>query len=157
MLAAKPLRARFAAPLQGSLMDIRHLTPDYAVSPQITPEDLPTLQALGFTTVINNRPDGEIPAALSTEVMKAAAEALGLTFVINPIRPGDFSDTVLATQGAAIATGKVFAYCASGNRSSCAWALSTPEDLDIDARIAIPAEHGYNLEPLRAMIAARVG
>ena len=157
MLAAKPLRARCAAALQGSPMDIRHLTPDYAVSPQILPEDLATLKALGFTTVIDNRPDGEIPAALSAEVMARAAADLGLAFVINPIRPGDFSQVVLATQAAAMGQGKVFAYCASGNRSSCAWAIAAPGELTTDARIAMAAEFGYNLEPLRPLIDAHRG
>ncbi|NBZ86152.1 TIGR01244 family phosphatase [Rhodobacteraceae bacterium CYK-10] len=139
-------------------MDIRHLTPDYAVSPQITPEDMATLKGLGFTTVIDNRPDGEIPAEWSAEVMAEAAAAQGLAFVVNPIRPGDFSDAVLAAQGAAIAGGgKVFAYCASGNRSSCAWAMSAPGPLSTEERIAIPARFGYNLEGLRARIAALRG
>ena len=136
-------------------MDIRHLTPTYAVSPQILPEDLAVLKAQGFTTIIDNRPDGEIPPEWSAEVMAVAAEAQGLAFIINPIRPGDFSDLVLATQAAAIKTGgKVFAYCASGNRSSCAWALCTPDALSAEDRIAIPAKHGYNLEPLRPRIEA---
>lgn len=158
MLAAAPLRARHPVTKKGSQMDIRHLTPTYAVSPQITPEDLVELKAQGFTTVIDNRPDGEIPPDVSAAVMAAAAAELGLAFVVNPIRPGDFSDAVLAAQGAALASGeKVFAYCASGNRSSCAWALALPGGLSVDERIAIPARFGYNLEALRPMIAARAG
>ena len=158
MMLARPLRARSPALSKGSQMDIRHLTPDYAVSPQITPEDLAILKGLGFTTVIDNRPDGEIPAEWSAEVMAAEAQAQGLAFVVNPIRPGDFSESVLAAQGAAIAEGgKVFAYCASGNRSSCAWAMSAPGALSTEERIAIPARFGYNLEPLRERIAALRG
>ncbi|MDO9527336.1 MAG: sulfur transferase domain-containing protein, partial [Gemmobacter sp.] len=37
-------------------MDIRALTPDYAVSPQISPSDLPAIKAAGYSTVICNRP-----------------------------------------------------------------------------------------------------
>ena len=131
-------------------MDIRHLTPTYAVSPQILPEDLAVLKAQGFTTIIDNRPDGEIPPEWSAEVMAVAAEAQGLAFIINPIRPGDFSDLVLATQAAAIKTGgKVFAYCASGNRSSVVWALAHAGTQSADDLIGIPARFGYNLEWLR--------
>lgn len=158
MVAAGPLRARFASRLQGSHMDIRHLTPTYAVSPQITPEDLAVLKAEGFTTIIDNRPDGEIPAEFGAGPMQAAAEALGLRFVVNPVRPGDFSETVLATQAEAIATGgKVFAYCASGNRSSCVWAMATPGGPSTDERIGLAAQYGYNLEPLRDRIARVAG
>ena len=138
-------------------MDIRALTPDYAVSPQILPTDLAAIKAAGFTTVIDNRPDGEIPGPLQAQAMKAAAEALGLTFVINPVVPGDFSDTVLSTQRTAIeaATGPVFAYCASGNRSSCAWALVEAGNRPTDDLIRVPAKFGYNLEALRDWIEAR--
>ncbi len=162
MVLARPLKARIDAPRQGSQMDIRPLTPAYAVSPQIEPEDLAALKAEGFTTIIDNRPDGEIPPELSAEVMGAAAAALGLEFVVNPIRPGDFSATVLSTQAEAMARasaagGKTFAYCASGNRSSCAWALSLEGGPDTDARIATAARYGYNLEPLRERIAVKAG
>ena len=137
-------------------MDIRALTPDYAVSPQILPTDLAAIKAAGFTTVIDNRPDGEIPGPLQAQAMKVAAEALGLTFVINPVVPGDFSDTVLSTQRTAIeaATGPVFAYCASGNRCSCVWALVTAGERPTDDLIATAAQFGYNLEGLRARIDA---
>jgi uncharacterized protein (TIGR01244 family) len=69
-------------------MDIRPLTPDYAVSPQIELGDLPAIKAAGYTTVIDNRPDGEIPSHLHADAMRQAAEALGLTFVINPVIGG---------------------------------------------------------------------
>ena len=137
-------------------MDIRALTPDYAVSPQIDLADLAVIKAAGFTTVIDNRPDGEIPGALHASAMKAAAEALGLTFVNNPVLPGDFSDKVLSTQRAAVqaATGPVFAYCASGNRCSCVWALMNAGTRSADELIGIPARFGYNLEGLRDRIEA---
>ena len=61
-------------------MEIRSLTPDYAVSPQITPDDVTAIRAAGFTTLIDNRPDAEIPAEVGTEAMRRAAEAAGLVF-----------------------------------------------------------------------------
>ena len=79
-------------------MDIRALTPTYAVSPQIDPSDLPAIKAAGYTTVIDNRPDGEIPPDLHTEVMRAAAEALGLVFIANPIIPGQLGPSQVAMQ-----------------------------------------------------------
>jgi len=48
----------------------------------------------------------------------------------------------------------VFAYCASGNRSSVVWALAQAGRLSTDDLIAIPARYGYNLEPLRAQLDA---
>ncbi|EKD60886.1 MAG: hypothetical protein ACD_54C00503G0003 [uncultured bacterium] len=137
-------------------MDIRALTPTYAVSPQIDPSDLPAIKAAGYTTVIDNRPDGEIPAHLHTQQMKAAAEALGLKFVANPVIGGALSmDNVrLQAQAMAEASGPVFAYCASGNRCSVVWALMNAGERSADDLIRTPAKYGYNLEPIRAQIEA---
>jgi sulfide:quinone oxidoreductase len=43
------------------MADIRQVTPNFAVAPQIEVEDFATLAALGYRTVIDNRPDGESP------------------------------------------------------------------------------------------------
>ncbi|MBL4927271.1 TIGR01244 family phosphatase [Tabrizicola sp. KVB23] len=137
-------------------MEIRALTPDYAVSPQIDPSDLPALKAAGYTTIIDNRPDGEIPTPLQAEAMKAAAEALGLTFVINPVLPGAMTAENVAVQEQAVAgaTGPVFTYCASGNRSAIVWMLMNAGKLPVDEMIANTARFGYNHAPLRGLIEA---
>jgi uncharacterized protein (TIGR01244 family) len=137
-------------------MDIRPLTPDYAVSPQITPQDLAAIKAAGYTTVIDNRPDAEIPGALHMEAMKAAAEALGLVFVANPVIGGALTMDNVTAQRAAIdaASGPVLAYCASGNRSSIVWALAMAGRRPADELISLPARFGYQLEGLRGQIEA---
>ena len=66
-------------------MELRQVTPRYFVSPQISPEDVATLKDAGFTHVICNRPDEEIPASHHADVIGAAAEAAGLIFVVNPL------------------------------------------------------------------------
>ncbi|MEZ5887375.1 MAG: TIGR01244 family sulfur transferase [Paracoccaceae bacterium] len=134
-------------------MEIRHLTETYAVSPQIAPEDIAALKAAGFVRVICNRPDREIPPELRSEVMRKAVEAAGIEFVDNQIVPGDFSPAVLARQAEAmVADGPVFAYCASGNRSSIAWALTQAGKRPADELIGAAARWGYNLEQLRPML-----
>lgn len=132
-------------------MDIRALTPSYAVSPQINPEDLPAIKAAGYVTVIDNRPDAEIPGHLHTETMRAAAEALGLTFVANPVIGGAITEGNVTQQREAIAqsAGPVFAYCASGNRSSVVWALAHAGQHSADELIGTAARFGYSLEWLR--------
>lgn len=160
MVAAPSLRAWLAAAAPAarprSKMDIRALTPNYAVSPQIDLADLPAIKAAGFTTVIDNRPDGEIPAHLHTPHMKAAAEALGLTFVANPVIGGALTmdNLDVQRQAMAAATGPVFAYCASGNRCSVVWALMNAGQKPTDELIGTPAQYGYNLEPFRGQIDA---
>lgn len=157
MLATPSLRRQLGAGIRPrSKMDIRALTPTYAVSPQIDPADLPAIKAAGYTTVIDNRPDGEIPADLHTPHMRAAAEALGLEFVANPVIGGAMTleNIRLQAEVMAKASGPVFAYCASGNRCSVVWAMMNAGDQPTDDLIATPARFGYNLEPLRGQIDA---
>lgn len=135
-------------------MDIRPLTETYAVSPQIAPGDLAAIKSAGYTTVIDNRPDAEITPDLHAQTMRAAAEALGLEFVVNPVIGGALTMENVTAQRAAIeaATGPVFAYCASGNRSSVVWALSQAGSRPTDDLIGLPARFGYQLEHLRGQI-----
>lgn len=137
-------------------MDIRALTPSYAVSPQIDPGDLAAIKAAGYTTVIDNRPDAEIPPALQADAMRAAAEAAGLTFVSNPVIGGMLTMQNVEAQSTAIAAapGPILAYCASGNRSSIVWALAHAGKLPTDELISAPARYGYQLEGLRGQIDA---
>jgi uncharacterized protein (TIGR01244 family) len=156
LVAAALRRTQFPSRKRSHPLDIRALTPAYAVSPQIDIEDLPAIKAAGYTTVIDNRPDGEIPPHLHTAAMRAAAEAIGLTFVVNPIIGGALTMDNVTAQGAAIAsaTGPVLAYCASGNRSSVVWALSQAGKMPTDQLISTPARFGYQLEHLRPQIDA---
>ncbi len=137
-------------------MDIRAITPDYAVSPQIEPGDLPAIKAAGYVTVIDNRPDGEIPPHLHTDGMRRAAEALGLVFVANPVIGGALTMDNVTAQAAAIAAsaGPVFAYCASGNRCSIVWALANAGKRPVDELVGLPARFGYQLDHLRPQIEA---
>lgn len=137
-------------------MDIRNLTDSYAVTPQITPEDIAAIKAAGFTTVINNRPDAEIPAEVQATAIRAAVEAAGLDYVENPVVGGAITMENVTAQGAAIAAaeGPVLAYCASGNRSSIVWAMSQAGTRPTDELIGLPARFGYQLEGLRPQIEA---
>jgi uncharacterized protein (TIGR01244 family) len=137
-------------------MDIRALTPAYAVSPQIAVADLAQIKAAGYTTVIDNRPDGEIPPDLHGPIMRAAAEALGLVFHINPVIGGALTqeNVDLQAQIMANANGPVFAYCASGNRCSVVWALTEAGKQSANDLISVPAKFGYNLEHLRPILEA---
>jgi uncharacterized protein (TIGR01244 family) len=138
------------------MMDIRPLSPDYAVSPQIDPEDFAAIRAAGYTTVIDNRPDGEIPPSHHADPMRQAAEAAGLTFVVNPVIGGALTMANVTAQAEAMAAsaGPVLAYCASGNRSSIVWSLAQAGTMKTDAILAAAERAGYNLGHLRPQIEA---
>jgi uncharacterized protein (TIGR01244 family) len=137
-------------------MDIRSITDGYAVSPQINPEDCATIRTAGFVAIIDNRPDGEIPPTHHAEAMRAAAEAAGLAFILNPVIGGAITMENVTAQGAALeqAKGPVLAYCASGNRSSIVWALSQAGKRPTDELVALPSRYGYQMEMWREQIDA---
>ncbi|WP_108263606.1 TIGR01244 family sulfur transferase [Mangrovicoccus ximenensis] len=137
-------------------MQIAYLTPDYAVSPQITIEDVAALKAAGFTTVICNRPDHEIPPIYQAQSIRPVVEAAGMTFIDNPIEGGTLGETAVPVQRGAIeaADGPVFAYCRSGNRSSVAWALSMAPDMPVAEILAAAQKAGYDLNGLRPYLEA---
>lgn len=137
-------------------MDIRALTPDYAVAPQLDPQDFAAIKAAGYTVIINNRPDGEIPPSHHAAQMRDAAESAGLTFIDNPVIGGMMTMENVTAQAAAIAAaqGPVLAYCASGNRSSVVWALAHAGKMPVEDLIGIPARFGYQLEGLRGQLEA---
>ncbi|MGB3503588.1 MAG: TIGR01244 family sulfur transferase [Mesorhizobium sp.] len=99
-------------------MDYRQIAENYAVSPQIKLEDIPTIKAAGFKSVICNRPDNEDPGQLDHETIRKAVEEAGLAFKWVPVISGQMTADNVADQAAALEElpGPVFAYCRSGTR-----------------------------------------
>ena len=141
-------------------MDLRPILPGYAVAPQIVPADMAEIAAAGYRTVIDNRPDHEIPPELHAAEMRTAAAAAGLVFVEVPADGRAMTADTVAAHARAMAEsdGPVLAYCASGTRSTILWALSQAGRMGTDAIIDAAAQAGYALEPFREQIeAARRG
>lgn len=137
-------------------MERNQVTERYSVSPQLMPEDVAVLGQTGVKVLINNRPDTEVPPALRSDVLRAAAEAAGMVFVDNPVSHAALTIDIVETQREAIddADGPVHAYCASGNRSTIVWGLGAAGTLDTDTIIARAAAAGYSLEGLRPQLDA---
>lgn len=137
-------------------MDVRQITPDYAVSPQIDPADIPALAEAGFVAIICNRPDHEIGPDQSSAAMRAAAEAAGLRFIDNPVENGALTEAMVANQAETIdaSGGPVFAYCRSGTRSTIVWALGQAGKMPVDEILGAAARAGYALDGLRPQLEA---
>jgi len=102
-------------------MDIRTLSPDFAVTPQIHVSDIDAIKAEGFTHIICNRPSAESAPGDKPADIEEVAKAAGLTFLNNPVVMGQLNmDNVEAQK----VDGKALAYCASGTRSAIVWALA---------------------------------
>ena len=100
-------------------MQIRQLTEAYAVSPQISVEDVAAIKAAGYRAVICNRPDNEDPSQPPHEEIRKAVEAAGLDFRWVPVVSGHMTAENVVDQQAALEDlpGPVLAYCRSGTRS----------------------------------------
>ena len=131
-------------------MELKRINDDVSVAPQISPDDMPAIKAAGFTTVINNRPDGESPDQPASDTMKAAAEAAGLSYHYIPlgregVSPQMVEETEAVLEGS---DGPVFAYCRSGTRSTTLWALSQAGKMPATEIVAQAAHAGYEMSHL---------
>ena len=113
-------------PPAAHMTDIRPVTPDFAVAPQLTPDEMKDAAAHGFTLVINNRPDDEVDGQPTSAQMQAAAQAAGLHYVHIPVRGSPTDEQVQAVNKAIEAAhGPVLAFCRSGTRSIITWSAGS--------------------------------
>lgn len=129
-------------------MDLRQLAPNYFVSPQIAPADMPVLAQAGFTTVICNRPDAEVTPDLQAAAMRAAAEAAGLRFEVLELVHQTLTPENARLHRELVENGgeKVLAYCRSGTRSSVIWAMGQIGPRSVEDVMAATRAAGYNLD-----------
>lgn len=132
-------------------MDIRPITDQYNVSPQISVEDVPDIKAAGIATVICNRPDMEVPPSHQADAIRAAVEAAGMRFEELPITHQTMTPDRVAVQSSIVeaSDGPVLAYCASGTRCSILWAFSQAGHLSSDEILGAVSRAGYDLSAMR--------
>jgi len=131
-------------------LELKRINDHVSVSGQIQPEDIKTLKDLGFTTIVNNRPDGEAPDQPSGAQIEAAAKAAGLTYHAIPLGREGVNPEMVANTKAVLegSDGKVFCFCRSGTRSTTLWALSQAGEAPAEKIIAQAAEAGYDMSHL---------
>ncbi len=137
-------------------MDIRQITPRFFAAPQISPEDLPEIAAAGIKRVLCNRPDAEVPPDHQMAAIEAAAIQAGLEFVAQPLTHQNMTPEVIAANRALMdaCDGPVLAYCASGTRSTIAWALAAAKEMPVDEILTAARAGGYDLANLRPALEA---
>ncbi len=130
-------------------MNIVRITPDIAVSEQITPADVAAIAAAGYRVLINNRPDGEAPGQPSSADFAAAAEQHGMTYIYYPVTGMNFPGPDLKQLAGAFdrAEGPVLAFCRSGTRSINLW-LATRSAEDLPEALQQARRLGYDLSML---------
>jgi len=128
-------------------MDIKPLTPALSVSGQIKHRDIAKIGKLGFRTIINNRPDREIPFQPRTKTLAAHAEKAGIHYIYLPVISGGLTQENIDEFAQLLegAKGPVLAFCRTGTRSANLWAGANPEGLTSAEIARIGAAAGYAL------------
>lgn len=137
------------------MSDFRRITENVLVSPQLALADIATAAALGVTTIVNNRPDGEEPSAPQGDAIADAAAVAGLNYVAIPVGHSGFSEPQVDAMIAALdqSEGPILAYCRSGTRSTLLWALAAAKQGETpDAIARAAAQAGYDVSPIRSLI-----
>ena len=101
-------------------MDIRQINNEYSVAGQITVEDIETIAAMGFKSIVCHRPDHEVEGQPSYSEIEAAAAERGIEMRHIPVgREGVGFEQVQAFVDALDEMDRpMLGYCRSGARST---------------------------------------
>lgn len=130
------------------MSDFRRVNDHLSVSPQLSVADIAEAKARGFTTIVNNRPDGEAPDQPPSAEIEAAAKALGLNYIHIPVRgmppsPDLAQETCQAIESS---PGPVLAFCRTGTRSISCYSIGKHmQGHDRDDLVNTAATAGYDL------------
>lgn len=131
-------------------MDLRKITDDFSVSPQISPEDVPAIAGAGFRSILCNRPDDEEPGQSPYDDIANAARNEGLEVRMVPIVSGRAGpEDVRAFDDALRDLSKpVLAYCRSGTRCTMLWSIVQMGRMDAEEIVSRTAAAGYDMSGL---------
>ena len=102
-------------------LPLQALTPDICAAPQLSPEAMAEAAAMGFKSVVNNRPDFEHgPDQPTSAEIQAAAEAAGLQYRHLPVAGGYQSPEEIAAFAKLLEElpRPLLVFCRSGARST---------------------------------------
>ncbi|MEM6901369.1 MAG: TIGR01244 family sulfur transferase [Pseudomonadota bacterium] len=135
------------------MADIRKVTDTFSVASQLTKSDIDQAAALGFKTIICNRPDNEDFQQPDIASLKIHAETVGLIYLALPFS-GAPPLEIVDQMGELIENTEkpVLAYCRSGTRSITAWALSQRGTNQRELILKQAADAGYDLRGLASAL-----
>ncbi|MEJ5156349.1 TIGR01244 family sulfur transferase [Gluconobacter wancherniae] len=129
----------------------RSLTDSYAVSSQISVEDVPVFKVAGYSGIICLRPDGEEPGQPLAQEIANAAQAEGIDFAYIPVRSGTLPDDAQVREMRLALDrmhGSVLGYCRSGTRAAQIWALAKAGVRPAEELLEIGHQAGVDLTVL---------
>ena len=129
-------------------MDIRRITDEFSVAPQIGVDDVAAIAAAGFRAVVCNRPDGEAAEQPESDDVARAVIACGMEWRMLPVRNicRDDVDAFAAVVGEL--PKPVLAYCRSGTRCTTLWSLTEIDKRPVQDIVARARAAGYDMAPV---------
>jgi sulfide:quinone oxidoreductase len=133
-------------------MDIRTITDELSVAPQITAQDVAALKAAGFRSVICNRPDGEASDQPCCREIEDAVTAAGLAWRSQPVQSGGITREDAAAFAALLKElpKPVLAYCRSGTRCAALWSVSEATHRPLQEILERTQAAGYDMTAVMA-------
>jgi sulfide:quinone oxidoreductase len=128
-------------------MEIRKISDQLSVSPQITEVDLAALREAGIQSIICNRPDGEGADQPTFQEIADTAKKMGIEARHIPISGGIVEDDDAAAFGRALEElpKPILAYCRTGTRSATLWSLAKAKDTPVADILSATKKAGYDM------------
>ena len=129
-------------------MDMKQISDQFFVAPQISETDLANLRAQGIGSVICNRPDGEAADQPTFQELAQTGERLGLEMRFIPISGGLVQDADAEAFGHALdmLPKPILAYCRTGTRSATLWSLSQAKSKPLADILSATQRAGYDMK-----------
>ena len=136
-------------------MDMRKISDQVFVSPQIVQIDLAAIRDKGIRSVICNRPDGEGADQPTYRELSQTAGKLGLQMRYIPVSGGLVQDSDAAAFGEALAElpKPILAYCRTGTRSATLWSLAQSGAMALPDILSAAKRAGYDMKGVVRRIA----
>ncbi|NTF32173.1 bifunctional sulfur transferase/dioxygenase Blh [Rhizobium skierniewicense] len=129
-------------------MQAVELSPKLSVAPQPSIEDIRVLRDLGFTTLVNNRPDKEDDVQPGTRAERDEAERSNLSYSFIPISVTTITEADVRAFQQAVdqSEGRVFAHCKTGTRSLSLYLIGEALDarMSVDGVVEFGRRHGFD-------------
>jgi sulfide:quinone oxidoreductase len=129
-------------------MDIRKITDDFSVAPQIRVTDVSTIAAAGFRAVICNRPDGEAADQPRSDDVAAAVTASGMAWRMLPVTQISRADVEAFDKLLTELPKPVLAFCRSGTRCTTLWSLREIDKRPVQDILERTRAAGYDMAAL---------
>lgn len=133
-------------------MKINKIDDNFSATEQVTTDDVSTIKAAGFASIICNRPDNESSEQPNFEEIAATAKAKGIVMVYIPLLMNKTPSTEIQMFADAMESlpRPILGYCRSGLRSVALWSLMQREkdNLSIDKILTKTTTAGYDVSKI---------